>query len=139
MTYEEFEALCVKKFGAKKDFGKVLSYPYRKDAKVIQEGKPALYNKYSTGGVSGGSCWDTGDEPTRYNHYTNEPEEFYQLDSLLEEIAPNISFLHYKKVKALVNYEEDTVNEYYGNSTDYKTDYIYLEDLYNILSELGYV
>lgn len=130
MDYNEFEAVCIKEFGAKKEF---------KSSYYDKNPKPALYHKSCIGGVSGGSCWDTGDEPDRHHAYHTEPEEFYELDSLLEKFAPAISFLQYKKLKELVESSEESQGEYYGNSTDYRTEYVYLDKLYTFLSERGYV
>lgn len=95
-----------------------------------------LYKDWSTGGLSGGSCWGTE------NHYPTEgsPEpEFLDLDKILESLCPNISFLQYKKLMKSLNIDESTWtdDEYYGNCTHMSSKCINLNDLYNALKEIG--
>jgi hypothetical protein len=95
-----------------------------------------LYNEWCSGGISGGNCW--GDD----NHYAVEGEsepEFTDLDNILNEICPNITYLQYKKLISKVIKEEDSYTqiEYYGNSTIYSYKTILLKDLYDALKELN--
>jgi hypothetical protein len=91
--------------------------------------EPVVYMRYETGGWRGGSCWDKKAQP-----YTkDERPSFDVLDILLNKIKPNISYLDYKKIEKLIQTNEDTEREYYGNSTDYKIEYIILSELMNIL------
>lgn len=91
-----------------------------------------LQLKWLIGGASGGSCW--GDEPSPTN---GEPEpEFEELDKVLEALAPNISFLKYRKLgRELFVLNEHTETEYYGNYYEYATKSVSLEKLYNFLLE----
>ncbi len=89
-----------------------------------------IYMRYETGGYSGGSCWDNSD-PTPY--YNNEVPDFEVLDVALKYLMPNISYLQYKQVEKLILTNEDSKNEYYGNSTDYKTKYIIVKELEDLL------
>jgi hypothetical protein len=99
-----------------------------------------LYKDWRTGGVGGGSCWDNGES----NHYAKEgnPEpEFVDLDTILENLAPEISYLKYKKFMKELKISELTwtENEYYGNSTAYCAKLIKLTDLFNTLQQFNLV
>ena len=87
------------------------------------------------GGVSGGSCWDDGKD----HHYsmTGDPEpSFEDLDKLLLKVAPNISFLVYRNLEnKLVERDERSENEYYGNYTEYGIKRINIGKLYTYLVE----
>jgi hypothetical protein len=90
---------------------------------------------WSTGGYSGGSCW--GDEAQPYST-DNGPPEVDVLDTLMEQIAPNISFIVYKNIRSKLikpfNYSE---SEYYGNYTDYSGRAFSLNELYVELTNAG--
>lgn len=90
-----------------------------------------IYMRWRTGGVSGGSCWESSD-PQRYTEYEGEPE-FAVLDLVLEKLKPNISYLQYKKITSLFHTNNETEWEYYGNCTDYDIKYIILSDLIKLL------
>lgn len=85
-----------------------------------------LYNRYETGGVSGGSCWDSSN-PQRYTN--NDKQEFEVIDKVLKILRPNITYLEFKMLSGLIHTNEETEWEYYGNSTDYKIEYIILSEL----------
>lgn len=88
--------------------------------------------RWETGGVSGGSCWDSSD-PEPYSRNLR-PMEISTLDDLLSEIKPDINFLEYKKLKAALEIPFDKTDyEYYGNKTDYSGTKINLTDLYNYM------
>lgn len=95
--------------------------------------EPVIYCRYETGGVSGGSCWDSSN-PQRY---VNEPPEdrFKVLDLVLEKLKPNITYLQYKKIEKMVKNNEETETKYYGNSTDWMVEYIILSELEAFLNE----
>lgn len=97
---------------------------------------PYIYVEYSTGGVSGGSCWDEG--PANYTSYTSSepPRDLEDFDIILEKICPNISFLTYKNItNSLIEHSTRTENEYYGNSSSYAMKKCNLVKLYNLLVE----
>lgn len=97
-----------------------------------------LYEEWVSGGTSGGSCWDSGES----HHYATggEPEpEFKDLDTLLTCICPNITYLQYKSLAAIINFDSYDQNEYYGNSTIYSYKYVLLKDLYEKLVEMGII
>lgn len=92
-----------------------------------------IYTRYSTGGYSGGSCYDT---KARY-HESDIPEnKFEVLDLVLQELKPNITFLQYKKIDKMIHTNEETDREYYGNSTDWKVEYIILSELEEYINSL---
>jgi hypothetical protein len=95
--------------------------------------EPVIYCRYETGGYRGGNCYDSKSKP-----YTEEPpkDRFKVLEMVLEKLKPNITFLQYKKIERLIYNNEETEYEYYGNSTDWKVEYIILSDLEKLLSEL---
>ena len=89
--------------------------------------------KWSPGGVSGGSCWETSD-PQYYEG--DEKPEFKDLDIILEQVCPNISFLQYKLLtQNLIRTEKYSDEEWYGNRTDYCSNYIVVDEFYNYLLE----
>lgn len=95
---------------------------------------PSLTIEWLIGGQSGGSCWDEGP----HQHYpisADEEPEFKELDTILEEYFPNLSYLKYKGLTKLIKSHEYKQNEYYGNYREYRRNYILLEDLYNFLKE----
>lgn len=103
----------------KKDYDDVVAY---------------LYVETETGGVSGGSCWDSSD-PQPY--YRSDPEkELVVLDLILEEYCPNISHLKYKNLyRTLVKEDSRTVYEYYGNETTYSYKKIDTKALFDYMLE----
>lgn len=94
------------------------------------EKRYVLYHRQNTGGYSGGSCWDDSN-PRPYEVDYND--EFPILDIFLEKYAPNVTYLEYKKIQKLIQDNNETEYEYYGNRTDYRVRWIVLEDLINLL------
>jgi len=111
----------------------------RKTEATLEAKDAFLYCDWSGGGISGGSCWDTG-EQDHHSHTEGEPEpEFEDLDNFLIEICPKMGFLQYKKL--LQNLERDSysVNEYYGNSSTTCYKVMNLHKLYEALVEMDLV
>jgi len=52
------------------------------------------------------------------------------LELVLKVLKPQISFLEYRMIEGLIHDNSETEYEYYGNSTDWKIEYIKLSDLY---------
>lgn len=95
--------------------------------------------EWKTGGQGGGSCWDDGDA-THYAIDGDSEPEFDELDKVLTDVCPNITFLQYKKLcNEVVHNYEYTSNEYYGNYTNYSVKWIDVEELYNYLKKEGIV
>lgn len=97
--------------------------------------------EWSQGGVSGGSCWDTGEGPDPHHPFSGESEpEFDCLDKILTELVPEISFMKYKAIaSACVKYDERCEHEYYGNYTDYGIKKVVLRDLYEKMKDLSLI
>ena len=96
--------------------------------------EPVIYCKYETGGVTGGSCWGTD-----YRSYTNDPpaDRFAVLDLVVEMLKPNITYLQYKKIDSMIHDNTETdYGDYYGNSSDYKVEYIILSELEEFLNTI---
>jgi len=103
----------------------------------IESSKYVLKVSWSTGGISGGSCWDDGSQDNHHSYTTdNPPEELELLDAILNHFRPNLSFLEYKMLNSkLVEHGSYTEGEYYGNETHYATKTVELEKLYNYMKE----
>lgn len=121
MDYEEFVKIVEESVDG-------LDYNYDGDAFYIQEG--FVIQKHEEGGASGGNCY--GDFAKRY-HNSKDMEPFAPLDAILRAAKPNITYLEYKEVEALI--VEDSVSdyEYYGNYTEYTILKLDIEKLYNKL------
>ncbi len=89
-----------------------------------------IYGRHEIGGVKGGG-WRGND---REDYTLEEPKDRMRvLELVLEVLKPNITLLQYKRVERLLQNNFDTEREYYGNSTDWKIEYIILSELYNEL------
>jgi len=127
MTYEEF-VNCVQSCVNKNDFKDDYAYAYNHiNGVVIVE--------WETGGSSGGNCW--GDESTSYNSDIDEPDQNkgFMADLLLE-VAPNISFVHYKQISNMwSDITESRDCEYYGNYVDYNWMTLDIAKVWDYLKE----
>jgi hypothetical protein len=92
-----------------------------------------IYRRYKTSGYRGGSCWGT--KPERVD-FDDVDDGFIVLDLTLEKLMPNITYLKYKQILKLIHTNEETDYEYYGNSTEWKVEYIILSELENFLNNL---
>ena len=93
--------------------------------------EPVIYCRYETGGYSGGSCW--GDRNPEYYSEDVPKDRFKVLDLVLEVLFPDIKYLQYKQIEELIHDNEETEYEYYGNSTDWKCEYIILSELESLI------
>lgn len=91
-----------------------------------------LYQRYETGGVSGGSCWDSSNPQPYYNRDSMPP--FKVLDETLRVIAPTLTYLQYKEIEELIVSSEETEYEYYGNCTEYQIKYVEVDSLMRMLN-----
>jgi hypothetical protein len=102
--------------------------------------EPVIYMRHETGGYSGGSCWDTGDDDGAQPYTNHEPiPKFEVLDKVLELLKPNITYLQYREVERLIHDNYETQYEYYGNSTDYVVKYIKLSELEELLNKMDII
>lgn len=101
----------------------------------VSDDKKLRSEKWCTGG-SYGNCWNDHLSPVS----PEEPLEFEELDDLLEKIAPNVTFLHYKKIRnKCVKTEESYDSDYYGGGCNYMNWVCDLEKLYELLENQGYI
>ena len=101
----------------------------------VSDDKKLRSSRWCTGG-SYGSCWSDHLSPVS----GDDPLEFEELDNLLEEIAPNVTFLHYKKIRSqCVKTEESYERDYYGGGCSYLNWVCDLEKLYDLLEQQGYI
>jgi hypothetical protein len=103
--------------------------------KTKSKGEDQISVSWTTGGVTGGSCWDTGDEPDRHRPVRGEQEpEFEALDLILGHFCPAIGFLQYKNLCAgIIKTDSQTQNDYYGNYTEVGIKFCVIKDLYTEL------
>jgi hypothetical protein len=137
MTYDEFEkkARELVSVSTESTNKRRRSY-YRNDDDG--EVSPYIYVQYETGGVSGGSCWDSSNPRPYSNSNADTESEFVDFYAVLEGIAPKMSFLEVKKLESKIEIQEWTMSEYYGNCTEYKMKSIPLKTIYDYLVEKGY-
>ena len=105
-----------------------------------------IYIKINTGGSSGGSCYDDGDDPGSQPYDTgNYPESNYIMSYLkhilsdifgsnnllvnVDEISKDIAFSQIAKGLSSTSYE------YYGNYDSYQGYYVTLWDIYVYLAK----
>jgi len=102
----------------------IFTEPYGIPVKIKE---PVIYCRYKTGGYIGGSCWDDSD-PRQYTEAVPK-DRFKVLDLILQFIFPDIKYLQYKEIEELIHDNEEAEYEYYGNSTNWKCEYIILSEL----------
>lgn len=91
-------------------------------------------DRWITGGLGGGSCWDEG-EDRHYSIKADTPLEFNRFDELLEKLVPDLSFFKYKRLKSkCVELKSDCDDDYYGNYTNHAFWECNLKTLYDELT-----
>ena len=130
ITYDDFLEFAKKECSVRDEPRNYSYFRREKDRKVPEY----IYNEWSTGGMSGGSCWDD-DAPTAY--VSNEkPPGFTDLETILTEFVPNLTYLQYRALeREVVEDDSYTQNEYYGNCTNYAMQKVELKKLYDYLVE----
>lgn len=96
-----------------------------------------IYSRYTTGGVTGGSCW--GDSNLR--PYTCEPDKEHMavLDIVLEALKPDIRYLDAVKLRRMTSNNNQTKSDdYYGNYSEYYIEWISLAVVEEFVSNLNY-
>jgi hypothetical protein len=95
---------------------------------------PVIYSRYRISGYSGGKCYGGC-----ANYFEDcEPENKHRIiEMVLEILKPNITLLQYKNILKMIHTNEETEYEYYGNSYDYKVEYIILSELEDYLSTIS--
>jgi len=98
----------------------------------------SLNVEWSTGGISGGSCWDDGEKDNHRAEPGEEEPEFESLDKIFEMYWEDIPWLKYKRFcQEFIKRNTRTSYEYYGNSANYASKKVLLSDLYNFLIANG--
>jgi hypothetical protein len=106
-----------------------------KEFPTTEDGDKLESSTWSLGGSSGGY----NSEPTPVEPDA-QPVSFTAMDELLEKIAPNITFLQYKRIeRESVKIETSRHGDYYGGSVTYAKFVCDLKRLYELLAEMGYV
>lgn len=144
-SYEEIHVLnsCVKKL----EFEKNNPHSYFRDyVERFYDNKEALDNFLPhnyigfcvrTGGHSGGSCF--GDEAS-YEKADNINLDSDYLDKVLEVIAPDVSYLTYRKIEKQIIFQTEHIEyEYYGNNDIYFVQLIPIQPLLEMLKEKNYL
>ncbi len=93
--------------------------------------KGFLSDSWLTGGMTGG-YWDS-EADTKID--PEDPKELVLLNDFLELEMPELSFIKYRKLLALVKLEEWGRSEYYGNYENYKCYCVTFEDIANFLAD----
>lgn len=130
-----------------KKFKHQSQWPYEKeipitDVKDIDRGTRLEGERIHVGGISGGSCWDTGEENKHRGYTTTHGDiEIDCLEAVLADICPQITFLQYKRLAREMKAEtlETSHNEYYGNSSNYQQKVVKMGDLYDALVTVGVI
>jgi hypothetical protein len=98
--------------------------------------EPYLRIRWLTGGQSGGNCWhEGGHSPIEAD---SEPN-FDALELLIDRFAPELSHKNYLELEKMIYEDSDTEQEYYGNYSTYGIKQFYLIDLFQKLTEWGYL
>lgn len=93
---------------------------------------PELSIRWTTGGMTGGSCWGGKVE---YPVEAEPEPEFESLDKLLERYSPSITFLQYKRLMSYAVTKDDSDGgDYYGNYYNHTKKSIKLKDIYDYLT-----
>lgn len=92
--------------------------------------------RWRSGGMTGGSCWDDS-EPVPVS--SEKPIDFEELDELLLRVVPDLLYSDYKAMVAWYVYTRtETISEYYGNYTEYSWYEIDTEQLIARLEQADY-
>lgn len=119
---EEINAACPSDQG-------VFSEPYGIPVDVKD---PVIYMRWEAGGWTGGSYLDG----ERYRKTPDNKPKFRVLDMVLKRLKPDISFLEYREIEDLIHTNDEEDRDYYGNSSEYKIEYIILSELEALLEKL---
>lgn len=142
MTFEEFVELhqyAYRQEDGKYTKGNTFSYnlPQFDQYTYQNKGKTALNKKdnpvifwiENCSGAEGGN-W-RGGKPKGYTH--NIGFNYKELKDFLRVYYPNLTLTKYWEIEKLIQTDEYTEYEYYGNYSDYIIKYIELKKLYELL------
>ena len=98
----------------------------------LNEGKYFCSDTWSLGGTYG-NCWDND---LGYVSPDEQPASFTELDELLENLCPQLTFLKYKELyRQCVIIEQKTENDYYGGSVQYAFYKCNIAKFFELLNE----
>jgi hypothetical protein len=96
-------------------------------------GKPEeISYEWRTGGARGRSCWDEGSHQNYPVSGDPEPQPG-EIMRVAMEFAPNLSYAQVMRIMSATSTRDRTVNEYYGNYTEYAVRAIGTRELYDLL------
>ena len=105
---------------------------FRGKVSIFEDGKMRS-DKWCVGGTCG-SCWGDRVSPVT----PDKQPDFEELDELLMNVCPSITFLQYKKImRSCVDFEENYESEYYGGGCTYKRYVCDMKKLYSTLEEFS--
>ena len=110
------------------DFDVVLD-PVSKDLHLTNA---FMSESWVIGGSTGGSCWGGNANTPRP---AEEEPEIWELDEFLEQVMPMVTHLQYKRLASKIGTLDYYVSEYYGNSYEYRVQYLRFDDLIAILGK----
>lgn len=84
---------------------------------------------------------ETGETIRTETNINIDEKDVPELDLLIEELFPDISFMRYKNLNRRIQWVKETnhVNNYYGDSEDNEIKYVDAEHLYSIFCEIGLI
>lgn len=100
-----------------------------------KQGFPSLICKVYISGSSGGDCW--GGVAERFSNGNRHVDPLEPIKLLADKHMPDLLYSDYRRMEGLVNEDEFTYDEYYGNSRDYRVYMIRLDKLADIINESG--
>lgn len=103
-----------------------LDWVYQGDSFNVENGW--IIQRHEVGGAKGGSCYGDYAEPYSTDR---SAEAFKPLDTILTQTKPDISYLGYKAIEALIEQDREEDREYYGNYTIYEIYKLDIEKLYD--------
>lgn len=132
MTRDEFIARCTAIIG----YDPTDRYRYRSRS---HKETPSIKIEWTIGGKTGGSCYGT--EERHYEPREADPEpDFEDLDKILEDVRPEMTYLQYKAlVREVVTSTTRNDGDYYGNDDIQAVRMVDLHSLYDYLSKKGWV
>ena len=108
--------------------------PYALVEKRLISPDDMIIRSWKSGGKDGGS-WRDDDE--LYDVTPEDKPSFESLQVILNDFCPNLKYNEFLEIEKIIKEDSYTINEYYGNYSEYTFEYIALSDLHKKLVELG--
>lgn len=100
------------------------------DAKDLVLTNAFMSEAWVVGGRTGGDCWGGAADRPRT---ADEAPALWELDEFLEQALPTINYLQYKRLIPKIGTIDYYVSEYYGNSYEYRVQFLLFDDLVEVL------